>query len=313
MFRRILGGGGFEEVGKVVPEEFAAVDDFSGADVEEIDGERAGLEVITEDVGVVVLFGSGDALLLLELVDGGELVAEAGGGFELLGFGGGDHAAGEGALKLGVAAFEKELGVLDGVGVELGGGESFDAGAEAAVNVVLEAGAGVVAGKIDLATGDEKAAMDELDDAPGEVAGKVRAVVGGAVLAQAAGHKDFRIAVGEGELDVGIGLVVAEENVEAGMALLDEVVFKGQGFVLVGHEDVVEIDGLAHEGAGLGVGLGGFKEVRADAGAEILGFADVDDLSPGVFVEVDAGLGGEGADFLVKVHKSREQGIGNRE
>jgi hypothetical protein len=60
-------------------------------------------------------------------------------------------------------------------------------------------------------------------------------------------------------------------------------------------------------------------EVRPDARAEVLGLADIDDLSLGVFVEVNAGLGGEGADFLVEVHgarpalRIRDQGLGNRE
>ena len=189
--------------------------------------------------------------------------------------------------------------------VDLRRGQAFDAGAEAAVNVVLQAGAGMVAGEIDLATGNEKAAMDELDDAVGQVAGKVGAVVGGAVLAQAAGDEDFGEAVGEGELDVGVGFVVAEQDIEAGLALLDEVVFKGQRLVLVGDQDVVEIDGLAHQRAGFGVGLRGFKQIGPHAGAQVLGLADVDDLALGVFVEVNAGLGGEGADFLVEVHGKR--------
>ena len=51
-------------------------------------------------------------------------------------------------------AFEEELNVTDGLFVSLRGGEAFDAGAEAALDVVLEAGAGVVAGEIDLAAGD---------------------------------------------------------------------------------------------------------------------------------------------------------------
>ena len=139
--------------------------------------------------------------------------------------------------------------------------------------------------------------MDELDDAIGEIAGKVGAVVGGAVLAQAAGDEDLGIAVGEGELDVGVGLVVAQQDVEAGLALLDEVVFEGQRFVLVGDEDVVDVDGLAHQRAGLGVGLRGFKQVGADARAEVLGLADVDDLALGVLVEVHAGLGGQECGF----------------
>ncbi len=143
-----------EEVGQVVPEEFAAVDYFSGADVEEIYGEAAGLEVVAEDVGVVVLLGGGDALLFVELVDGGELIAKACGGFKLFGLGGGGHAGGEGAFEFGRAAFQKKLGVADGVRIELGSGEAFHARAEAAMDVVLETGSGMVAGEIDLATGN---------------------------------------------------------------------------------------------------------------------------------------------------------------
>ena len=59
-----------EEVGEIFPEEFAAVDDFAVADVEQVDGEGAGLKVIAEDVGVVVLLDSGDALFFLELMHG---------------------------------------------------------------------------------------------------------------------------------------------------------------------------------------------------------------------------------------------------
>jgi hypothetical protein len=72
--------------------------------------------------------------------------------------------------------------------------------------------------------------------------------------------------------------------------------------VLVGDGDVVDVDGLAHQGAGLGVGLVGLEEVGADAGAQVLGLADVDDLALGVLVEVAAGEGGDGADFGLEVH-----------
>ncbi len=72
--------------------------------------------------------------------------------------------------------------------------------------------------------------------------------------------------------------------------------------MLVGNEDVVEIDGLAHEGAGFGIGLRGLKQIGTNAGAKVLGLADVDDLTLSVLVEVDAGLGGQGTDFLVEIH-----------
>jgi hypothetical protein len=172
------------------------------------------------------------------------------------------------------------------------------------MNVVLQARARMVAGEIDLATGNEKAAMNQLDHAVSQVAGKVRAVVGRAVLAQPPGDKDLGKAVGQRELHVGVGLVVAQQDVEARLALLDEVVFERQRLVLVGHQDVFQIDGLAHQRAGLGVGLRGFQQIRPDARAQVLGLAHVDHLALGVLVEVHAGLRGQSADFLVEVHEA---------
>src|ERR1700691_5026126 len=113
----------------------------------------------------------------------------------------------------------------------------------------------MVAREIDLATGNEKAAMNEFGDAISEVAGKVWTVVSCAAFAQATGDEDFWKTIGKSEFHVGVGLVVAEQDVEARLALLDEIIFKRQGFMLVGDEDVVEINGLAHERAGFCVGL----------------------------------------------------------
>jgi len=52
---------------------------------------------------------------------------------------------------------------MDCLRVVLGGSEAFDAGTEAALDVVLQAGAGMVAREIDLAAGNEEAAMDEIN------------------------------------------------------------------------------------------------------------------------------------------------------
>ncbi len=106
------------------------------------------------------------------------------------------------------------------------------------------------------------------------------------------------------KLDVRIGLVVAQQDIEARLALLDEVVFEGQSLAFVVDEDVVQIDGLAHQGTCLGVRLRGFEQVRTDAGAEVLRLADVDDLAVCVLVEIDPGLGGEGPDFFLEIHES---------
>ncbi len=168
--------------------------------MEEVDGETAGFEVIAEDIGIIVLLGGGDALLLLQLVNRGELIAEPGGGFELFRMGSCRHARGQGALQLRLASFEKKLRVAHGVPVGLGRGESFDTRSQAAVNVVLQAGAGMKTRQVHLATGEQEAAMDQFDDPVGQIAGKVRAVVSGSVLAQAPGYEDLGKAVLRGSV-----------------------------------------------------------------------------------------------------------------
>src|ERR1700685_529029 len=62
------------ELRQVFPEEFAAVDDPAAAHVEEINCEHPVFIVIAEDIGVVA-FGGGDALALLQLLDGGNQIA----------------------------------------------------------------------------------------------------------------------------------------------------------------------------------------------------------------------------------------------
>ena len=236
------------------------------------------------------------------LLDGGDLVAQARGELELHTLGGGGHARGETGFELAGFAVEEELHVADDLAVVVSGDEAFDAGAEAALDVVLEAGARVEAVEVDLTAGDEEAAVDDVDEAVGEVAGEVGTEVGATVPAQASGDEDFGVAVLQGELDVRVGFVVAQEDVEARLALLDEVIFKREGFMLVGNGDVLDVHCLAHERAGLGVGLRGREEVAAHAGAQVLGLAHVDDCAFGVLVEVTAGARGQRADFLEKIH-----------
>ena len=187
-----------------------------------------------------------------------------------------------------MAAFEERAHVLDGAAVGVVGGETFDAGSPAAMDVVLETGARVVARQVDAARGDAEVAMDEVHQAMRQVAGEVGAEVGAAVLAQPPRDVYPREAL-FGELDVGVRLVVAQEDVVAGLALLDEVVLERQRLLLVLDRDVVDGAGFREQTAGLGVGELLFEEVAADAVAQALGLADVDDPATSVFVEVDAG------------------------
>ena len=290
------------EFRQVFPEHVATVDDLAAAHVEEVDGEHIVFEVEAEDIGVIGGVCRGDALALAGLVHGDKLIAQPRRELKLHVLRGGLHPRGKAPLELVGLAIEKELNIADDLAVVVDGDEVFNAGAEAALDVVLQAGTRVVAVEVDLAAWDQEAAMDHVDEAVRQVARKVRAEVGRAVLAQAARDEDLGVAVGERELDVRVGLVVAQQDVEARLALLDEVVLEREGLVLVGDGDVLEIHGLAHQRAGLGIGLRGRKEVAAHTRAQVLGLADIDDLALGVLVEITAGAGGQGSDFLQEIH-----------
>ena len=139
----------------------------------------------------------------------------------------------------------------------------------------FEAGLGMVASKIHLAGRDAKEAVDEMDQPVRQITREVRTEVRAAVLDQAAGDVDAGIFLG-GHLDVGVGLVIAEQDVEAGLVLLDEVVFKGQRLLLVIDQDVIDVAGFGDERSGFGIGQTVDRKVTANAVAQVLRLADVD-------------------------------------
>ena len=156
--------------------------------------------------------------------------------------------------------------------------------------------------QIDLARRNQKIAVDQIDDAVRQIGREVRTVVSAAVFAQAAGDVNPRPALAQSELHVRISLVVAQQDVEARLALLDQIVFERQRLFVVGDDDVVDVDRLAHQRSGLGVFPAAFVEIAGHAAAQVLRLAHIDDLALGVLVEIHAGLGGNGADFGLQVH-----------
>ncbi len=113
---------------ELFPEKFAAVDDASTAQVEEIRGDEGSFGVVREHVGVVAL-GGGDALALLDVFEGAEEIAIGGGLFEELFFGGGGHALFERFDEIAALAVEEQTNVADGFGVGVVGRKAGDAGA----------------------------------------------------------------------------------------------------------------------------------------------------------------------------------------
>ena len=148
--------------------------------------------------------------------------------------------------------------------------------------------------------------MDEIDDAIRKVGREVRAVILASVLAQPASDVHPGPALAERELDVGVGLIVAQQDVETWLALLDQVVFERKRFLVVGDDDVLDVDGFANERAGLSVFPAAFVEIAGHAAAEILRLAHIDHVAFGILVEVHAGFGGNGPNFRQQVHCAKD-------
>jgi len=144
--------------------------------------------------------------------------------------------------------------------------------------------------------------MDEIDQPVRKISWKVGTVVRPAIFAQSAGHKDFRIAIVHRQLDVRIGLVVPQQNVEARLLLFDQVVLKRQCLVLICDRDVLDIDGLPHQRACLGIGLRRLQKVGTHPRTQVFRLTYVDNLAVSIFIEITTWLGGEGSNFLVKIH-----------
>ncbi len=237
---------------QIFPEELSPVEHFAAAHVEEVYRQHPVFVVIAEDVGVVA-FDRGDALLFLQLLHRGNQVAIFRCTLVLFGFRGLFHALAQGTQQVGGPAFEKHFHVAHRFLVDLRCGQSFHAGSLTTFDVVLQTRTRVIAREVNLAGRNHEVPVDQVHDAIRQVCRKIRTVVGAAILAQTPRDIHAGKALAQGELHVWISLVVAQQNVEARLLLLDQVVLKRQRLFIVGHDDVINVHRLAHQGIGLGI------------------------------------------------------------
>ena len=183
--------------------------------------------------------------------------------------------------------FQKQPHVRDLSAVGRAGRQPLHARPQAAMDVELQTRLRVSARQVHLARRDFEMAVDELHQPVGQVARKIRAVVRRAVLLHAPRHVHPRPAL-RGQLDVGIGLVVAQQHVEARLVLFDQVALERQRFLLVVQQDVVEVRGFADQAAGLGLGQPLFVEVAPHPRAQALGLAHVQHGARVILVQIHA-------------------------
>src|SRR5258708_4075215 len=229
---------------ELFPVEFATVHDAPAAQVEQVGRNKRRLRVVRQDVGVVALCRS-NALALFDVLERSKQIAISGGLFEQLFLRGGHHALLEAFHEVVTPAFQKEPDVARGFRVAFVGGESRDARAEATLDVILQAGTRVSARKVHGAGRNQKPLVHEVKDAARQARGEIRAEVERAVFfyppREVYARKFFR----GGEFDVGVGFVVAKNDVELRAILLDKIVFESQGLALIADENGLEVGDLA--------------------------------------------------------------------
>jgi hypothetical protein len=228
-------------------------------------------------------------LPLGQMANGVETVSAPRRLLEALGVGGGPHLllqAADDRIRL---PGEELDHAVDDRAVRLGR-DVADAGREAALDVVVEAGnARVAAGLRALAGPVGKDAVQDVERLTHLLRVRVRPEVDDAATVPFAREHDARVLVLDGDGDVGVRLVVAETDVEGRPVTADEVLLEVEGLGLVPRRDHLEALDPLRELLHPEPRVPG-PEVGADARTKRFRLADVEHGVPRVPEEVDAGL-----------------------
>jgi hypothetical protein len=255
-----------------------------------------------DHVGIGLAAGGVDELLLAHRRQHAQAVAQQRGGLEIERGRGGVHLLGDPFGQRAGLAVQQLRGRADVARVGFRRDE-LDARRGAALDLVQQAGARAVGEHGVLAGAQLEHLLQQLDALAHRVGigvGAERLVV---FLRCAAKIGEARKAVA-GQQQIGVGLVVAEQDVEARLQPLDQVVFQQQRLGLgARHRGVDVVDALQHQPDARA--LVGFLEIAGNALLQVLRLADVQHRAGRVDHAVDAGQGGQrGEKFLVDAQGS---------
>ena len=209
--------------------------------------------------------------------------------------------------QVGLDLFKPPLQQGDGLGDGLVvGGLQFVSPAIAVAFVHVEVQAGPlladVPGELLSAGGQAQGSTQGIDDGLGVFPAGIGAEVPGPVLRHLACQGEPGIGL-VGQADIGIALVVLEQDVIPGLVPLDEGALQHQGLELAVGDDHVEVVDLADHGPGLlGMG-GGVLKILGDPIFQRLGFAHIDDGVLGILHDIYARLQGQTVCFFFQFIK----------
>src|SRR5215469_3442303 len=271
---------------QLLPEQLASIQHFPTAHVEDVDRKHAVFQVIAKNIGVVAL-EQRHALALLHQLNGRNQIAVFGSFFKALFAGSLLHSLTQRFVQVPYPTVEQKLDVFDGFRIPLRCGQPLHARPQASLDVKLQTWTRMRTTEINGARRDQKMTVDEIDEPVSQTGGKIRSKIQAAIALQPAGDVDPRVAFAHRELNVGVSFVIAQQDVEARLLLLDQIILKRQSFLVVIDYDVIDIDRLAQQAASLGIAKIACK-IRTHTGPQVLRLAHVDDFSFGVLVQIHA-------------------------
>ena len=244
----LLGDLGRLALGLVLEVEALALGEDPVADLEDLGVGVGPLDRDADQVGGADR-AAGDALALEQRADRLQPVAVQRRALEFLGAGGLLHLRPLLGLDLAVAAGEEVDDRVDVAPVLLVA-DVADAGRPAALDVVVEAGAaGAAAGLGPLAGAELEQLAEQVERLPHPLGAGEGAEVGAAGAVLLAGEVDPRVLLVEADADVGVGLVVAQADVEVRPVALDEALLGEQRLGLGrGDEGVDAVDARGQAG-----------------------------------------------------------------
>ncbi len=167
-----------------------------------------------------------------------------------------------------------------------------DAGAVAQLDIVVEAGARILA--VDLAVAGQigKNAAHQIERLVHGPNGRVGAKVARAVAQHPPRDRHLRVIIRPMHLDIRVALIIFEADIVVRLVLLDQRVFKQQRFQLRVGGDDLDIGDVAAQALRLNR-IDIVMEIRAHPAAQIDRLANIDDFAILIFVQVNARLGGQ--------------------
>src|SRR5471032_172247 len=271
-------------VADVVGEVGAVAQVAAAAHHRQVDAGAPALHQHGDDVDVGVA-GGFHALLMQHARQRLDLVAHTGGQFEFEFAGVGVHFLFQVGHHFALAATQEARGVFD-VGLVVVLADQVHARPAAAADLVQQAWAGAVGIHAVFAGADQEYLLQDLHrflDRPR--AGERAEIL--VLLVHRAAVVDHARRIAAGDLQVGIGFIVAEQDVEARAQGLDQVILKDQRFgFAVGDGGFQPRDTLDHHRDARAAEV--FLEVAGDAFLQVARLADVEHLYVGVEIAVHA-------------------------